>query len=511
MNKIIFSITFLLFQLISFAQAPIIEWQKSMGGTGMDVPKSVKQTSDGGSIVAGYTYSNNLDVSGNHGGYDAWIVKLSNLGIVEWKKTIGGTNDDYIYSIVQTTDGGYFISGYSASNNGDVSGNHGGNDIWVAKLSDIGDIQWQKSFGGTGEEISYKGQQTSDGGYIVCGYTYSTDGNVTGNHGGYDGWIIKMSSLGVLEWQKTYGGTLTDYIESIQQTIDGGYILAGYSSSTNGDISGNHGGTDMWVVKISSSGSIQWQRPLGGSNTDQAKEILQIADGSYIVVGYTGSVNGDVAVNQGSNDAWVVKLSSSGNLLWQKTFGGTLGDGAYEVLQDIDGGIIIGCSSTSVDGDIINYQGGYDVWIFKLNASGIMLWKKNLGGTGSDFPHSMVKTSDGGCLIASVSDSSNGDLTLNLGFNDFWIVKLSADNLSTTNFSKNKFNIYPNPVKTILQIKNNDNLGLDKVIISDLTGKEVLNQNEFVNQINLEQLTKGMYFITFYSGLEKYITKFIKE
>ena len=234
----------------SHAQAPAIEWQKCFGGTDDDEAKSIQQTSDGGYIVAGETWSNDGDVSGNHGNSDYWVVKLNSSGDIEWQKCLGGTDWDYAYSIQQTSDEGFIVAGQTTSNDGDVSGNHGVYDAWVVKLNSLGDIEWQKCLGGTDWDDVNPIQQTSDGGFIVAGFTESNDGDVSGNHGNDDAWVVKLNSLGDIEWQKCLGGTIDDRACSIQQTSDGGFIVTGFTYSNDGDVSGNHGYSDYWVVKL---------------------------------------------------------------------------------------------------------------------------------------------------------------------------------------------------------------------------------------------------------------------
>ena len=222
-----------------------------------DFAHSIQQTKDGGYIVAGSAESNNGDVTGHHGQSwyaDYWIVKLDSYGNLQWQKSLGGSSYDYSGSIQQTNDGGYIVAGNSQSSDGDVTVNHGGNnygDYWIVKLDSYGNLQWQKSLGGTNDEALSSIQQTNDGGYIVAGYSDSNNGDVSGNHStNYDYWIIKLDSIGNLQWQKCLGGTDNDKANSIQQTNDGGYIIAGSSNSNNGDVTGNHGNNDYWIVKL---------------------------------------------------------------------------------------------------------------------------------------------------------------------------------------------------------------------------------------------------------------------
>jgi hypothetical protein len=290
-----------------------IEWQKSFGGRGGDEAHSIQQTTDGGFIVAGWSRSTDGDVSGNHGDYDYWVLKLASSGTIQWQKSLGGsgTAGPWRVLIQQTTDGGYIVVGYTTSTDGDVSGNHGGGDCWVVKLSASGEIQWQKALGGSGQDVGASIQQTTDGGYIVAGASSSNDGDVSGNHGSGDCWVVKLSTSGTIQWQKSLGGSGQDIGHSIQQTTDGGYIVAGYSTSTDGDVSGNHGGGDGWVVKLTPSGEIRWQKSLGGSGLLGGHSIQQTTDGGYIVVGYSRwDYYAEVSGNHGGTDYCVAKLSS---------------------------------------------------------------------------------------------------------------------------------------------------------------------------------------------------------
>ncbi len=394
-----------------YAQAPSIEWQKTYGGTKTDVATAIKQTMDGGYIVAGYSNSTNKNVTGNHGGFDYWVVKLNSSNTIQWKISLGGAKTDYASSIQQTMDGGYIVAGYSNSKNGNVTGSHGGNDYWIVKLNNSGAIQWQKTYGGTGSDEATAIKQTTDGGYIVAGVSNSTNGDVTGNHGGIDKrdcWIIKLNNLGVIQWQKTLGGTYYDGATDIQQTTDGGYIVAGNTNSSDGDVTGFHGSTDGWVVKLSASGAIQWQKSLGGTLGDYANSIEQTTDGGYIIGGSANSTDGNVIRNNSLPlgwiiDYWIVKLDNSGAIQWQKTLGGSGYDAATSIQQTADGGYIVGGMSNSLNGDVIGHHGQFfhDYWIVKLNNSGAIQWQKCLGGSaGDDAAYSIQQTVDGGYVVA---------------------------------------------------------------------------------------------------------------
>jgi len=329
--------------------------------------RSIQQTSDGGYIVAGQTQSDDGDVSGYHGEGDAWVVKLNSTGSIEWQKCLGGTSGEGAYCIQQTEEGGYILAGPTTSNDGDVIGNNGSKDFWVVKINNIGSIEWQKCLGGTMDEYPNSIQQTSDGGYIVAGQTQSDDGDVSGNHGDWDMWIVKLNNTGDITWQKCLGGTEHERANNIQQTTDGGYIIAGHALSNDGDVSGNHGETDYWIVKIDDLGDNEWQKCLGGTSYESAESIQQTSDGGYIIVGSTDSDDGDVSGNNGFSDYWVVKINNLGDIEWQKCLGGTGQERARAIQQTTDEGHIIAGYTDSNDGDVNGNNGASDFWVVKLN------------------------------------------------------------------------------------------------------------------------------------------------
>jgi hypothetical protein len=515
MKKTLFILGVILFQLNCFSQ-PAIQWQKTLGGSSDDYGFNIQQTADEGYIVAGVTYSTDSDVTANQGGADYWIVKMSATGTIQWQKTLGGSAEDYAFSIQQTADGGYIVAGLTNSTDGDITVNHGDYDCWIVKLNATGTIQWQKTFGGSLEDVALSIQQTTDGGYIVAGYTKSTDGDVTVNHGGFDYWIIKLNATGTIQWQKTLGGTGQDHATCIQQTADGGYIVAGSSNSYDGDVAENLGSYDFWVVKLDATGTIQWKKSLGGTYSDEAQSIQQTADGGYIVAGNTDSADGDVSGYHGSYDYWVVKLNATGTIQWQKAFGGSSDDVATCVQQTTDGGYIVAGWTYSTDGDVIRnnwdyYYVGYDYWIVKLSATGTIQWQTALGGSGDDDAFSIQETADGGYIVAGMSNSTDANFFENNGSYDYWIVKLETDPLSTSSFQQEHIVIYPNPAKSTLNLQFPDDVVIDKIIIIDLTGKIIIEQTKNTAQVNTEGLASGMYLIQAISGEKKWQSEFMIE
>ncbi|HMI08118.1 MAG TPA: T9SS type A sorting domain-containing protein [Flavobacterium sp.] len=501
-----------------YAQAPEIQWQKCFGGTDSDYAACVKQTAEGGYITAGYTRSVDGDITANHGQDDILVVKLNASGTAEWKKTFGGSSTEQPSGIQQTTDGGYIISGMTYSVNGDITSNHGNRDFWVLKLSADGTLEWQKTYGGNNNENSNTIAKTADGGYIIAGSSASSNGDVTNGHGSDDAWIVKLNSAGTIQWQKTYGGTGTDSATSVTQTADGSYIFCGTTNSTNGDVSGLHGTLDYWVVKLNTAGTITWQKTFGGSNADEAKSVIQTSDGGYIVAGSTGSSDGNVTgFHTGTaSDEWLVKISATGTIEWQKTYGGTLEDVAYAVRQLPDNGYVVLGYTQSQDWDVdFNHAmtvPTLDIWMVRLDASGVIQWQKSLGNYGYDDSKDFDLTNDGGFIVAGNSSLNGGDVSGYHGGNtDLWIVKLAADPLATQSFSDKGVSVYPNPVESTLNIQV-PNTTTANIAIYDSRGVMVKSYLSDEKSIDVSDLASGTYILK-YTDPENgtLVQKFVKK
>lgn len=485
MKRIFFIATLLLSIVHGNAQTPTIQWQKSFGGTGNENANSIVQTTDGGYILAGYTSSSNGDVTLNKGGDDYWIVKLNASGTLEWQKTYGGSSDDQAYSVVQTTDGGYIVAGYSYSVDGDITNWQGDKDYWILKLDAMGDIQWQKKYGGDDKETAYSIKQTLDGGYIVAGNSYSYDGvirpingDITDFHGGVDGWIVKLSSMGTIEWQKCMGGTSVDGFYSIEQTADGGYIATG-----------EYYVYGYWLVKLDSSGNMQWQKVY--SDTDTAFSVNQTSDGGYIMAG-------DVVTRIGNatgHNFGIMKVNSIGTIEWNKSYGG---DGFFDIAKSIkqtsDGGYIVtGVANSYYSGNIGYSHGGQDVWLLKISSLGVLQWQTCLGGNLDDGASVIQKTADNGYVIAGFSKSSNGNATANHGGSDVWVIKMSAAPLGVEESPKMANSVYfsPNPAKDKIVFSKEVN----SVAVISLNGTLIQTTKVNGTELNISNLKSGAYIL----------------
>lgn len=422
-----------------------------LGGSGAENWARISPTNDGGYIICATSNSNNSGtLSGliNHGGSDIWILKLDESANLKWQKLYGGAGAEWCYSIQQTYDGGYIAAGYSASSNtGDLTGytSHGGDDGWILKLNQFGDITWQKLLGGSLSDQFRSIQQTDDGGYIVAGQSSSSNsGTLAGimNHGTVpptnDYWILKLDSLGETSWQKLLGGSQSDVAKDIRQTPDGGYIVIGESASSNsGDLSDllNNGSSDWWVVKLDSTGGIQWKKLMGGQDADVANGIRATKDGGYILIGHigTGNANGTLTglTRHGSSDIWIVKLNPSGDLEWQKLYGGAQIENGNWIEETSDGGFIMsGASNSSNTGTLTGQTnfGSYDYMVMKLDVAGHTQWAKLYGGSLGDQSTGICQTSHGEYVVVGYSTSSNsGTLTGVFGHgsnSDMWVLKI---------------------------------------------------------------------------------------
>ncbi len=422
--------------VLSTAQVPYIQWKKCFGSTAADYGKTIIQTSDGGFVLGAMSISTTGQVTGNHGGADFWIVRMNDTGAILWAKCYGGSSSDNLMNIQQTADGGFIAVGNTSSNDSQVSGNHGMSDVWVLKISDTGLLQWQKCLGGSGMDKCNYVQQTADGGYILTGGSNSSNGDVTVNHGGFDVWLVKLSATGGLQWQKSYGGSNDDNGAAVVQTADGGYLVSANAGSNDGDVTYTHGGNnDYWVIKVNDTGRIQWQKTYGGSSDDNVTDetgpgaLQRTTDGGYVLAGWSNSTNGDVTGNHGSYDYWVVKISDTGRLEWQKSLGGTGDDEATAIVQSADGGYAVGGLTISNDGDVSGNHGNYDYWVVKISDTGHLQWQICMGGANyvpDDCINSLIAATGGGYIVAGFTNSTNFDVTDNHGDYDAWVVKLNC-------------------------------------------------------------------------------------
>ncbi|MBN1273824.1 MAG: hypothetical protein JXB26_16270 [Candidatus Aminicenantes bacterium] len=383
MKKFIVSTAVFCFFFLTFFSPIHAQWARTYGGSEDDYAYSIQETNDGGFIVTGEV------LSFGEGLTEIWVIKLNAAGEITWQKSFGAGADDLVRLIRQTSDGGYITAGFTYSFAEELD------DIWIIKLDAAGQSEWQKIYGGTNYDSAESINQTSDGGYIVAG------GTVSYGAGEDDIWILKLDAAGNITWQKTYGSSDSDFAISALETTDKGFIvLASTQSYGAGDV-------DSWILKLSANGDIEWQKTYGGDDEDRLRSIKQTNDGGYITAGFTYSMGA------GYDDAWILKLDNTGDIIWQRVFGGVDYDAAQSVHQTSDGGYIAA-------GGTVSYGAGEDdIWILKLDAAGNITWQKTYGGRYSDEAMDISQTSTGGYIIAGFTNSFGA------GEDDFLILNLS--------------------------------------------------------------------------------------
>jgi len=434
---------------------PSILFDRSYGGSRGDYLNGITPLADGGILVGGYSNSGTNgtktalnrtpSLSGSEFDDDYWVLRIDENGNQQSDQTYGGGYGDVLTSIVTTTDGGFLLGGHSRS---PASGNKtapsrdffqgSASDYWLVKIGPSGSIQWDQSYGGDFYDNLTDVAPTSDGGYLLVGYSNSSHqyGNKTAvNRGSYDFWVVSIDTGGAIRWQQTYGGSGNDLASVVLRTTDGGYLIGGSSGSgTNGNKTAmNRGGTDYWIVKMDANGNTQWDQSYGGIQDDSLGSILAVSDGGYILVGKSNSgADGNKSTpSLGAVDGWVVKIDAGGSKQWDRSFGGTTNDSFASALITSDGGLLLG--GTSASGNDSNKtsanRGGSDFWIVKTDASGNRQWEQTYGGASDDTLTSLTQTTDGKLLLGGWSQSapSGNKTSTNWGFVDYWVLKIAGN------------------------------------------------------------------------------------
>ena len=368
--------------------ASVTTFSKTYGGPDDEQANSVIQTSDGGYALAGWTDSYGNDY------YNFWLVKIDGQGNQLWTQTYGASGDNEASSLVQTSDGGYVLAGFTNSTGAGVY------SFWLVKTDSKGNMLWSKTYGGTGDSEAYDMIKTNDGGFLLAGYT------TTPGIGGRQILLVKTDSNGNMIWNQTYGGAGNNMANSIIQTNDGGYAIAGST-----DYSGA-GGNDYFLVKVAADGSMKWSQTYGGIGDDYAYSIVQSSDGGYALAGYSYSFS------NGYNNFWLVKTDSNGNTLWSQTYDGASDSEASSMIQTTDDGY-------AVTGTILSNSGEAD-WLVKTDTSGSVQWNQTYAGSGDSDATSLIQTSDGGYAMAGYTDASGA------GGYDFYLIKTTSTGTFST-------------------------------------------------------------------------------
>jgi hypothetical protein len=543
----------LLFICPLLMQSQDILWEKSYGGIHADYLFDAQSTADYGFILAGSSLSNKTGnkADNNNGDLDYWIWKMDENGELVWQKSFGGSGFDLLQSIKNTRDGGFILAGTSNSPNDFQKKDacKGGTDFWVIKLDAKGEEQWQRTIGGSGQDELLCAFHTKDGGYMLGGSSSSspeisdeTKTNTQSSNfkpdlytksessrGNMDYWIVKLDKAGVVEWQKTYGGEYADILRSMEQTQDGGYILGGYSNSPqSGDkTEHNNGIGDYWIIKIDNVGKIQWQKTYGGNGDNQLYVIHQTQDGGYIAGGNSNSTSpltslGGMVGN--GTDYWVLKLDEKGDVEWSKTYDFGKTDILTSLVENPDQTYLIGGYSQNENeynsGGIAgkaaglvnkNKEAGYNA--LKIDDKGEEIWKKNVGSNGDDVLQKLFETRDGGYLMAGTSNSGTSkEKRSTIGGNDFWVVKLK-DKSKPEKVKSKGIEAIPNPVVTFTNIIIGYEYEKGTATVVDMAGR-ILLQFAITDRtvpIDLSRYPEGIYVINIKTNVQSDGVKVIRK
>lgn len=412
-----------------------IDWVKSFGGSGLDTAQSIISSSDGGYAVFGFTNSVDGDISDKAMPVvDYWLLKLDVEGNLQWSKTYGGSGEDKGQQVIQTSDGGYALTGYAQSADGDGSNNEGFHDNWIIRLDTQGEILWERSFGFSGHDHSYDIMQTEDGGLFFTGFLDITAAREDGyvqkgsssltRHGVGEFWGTKLDANGEVEWRRYFGGTNNDRAYGVVRSNDGGFVMAGFSESNDFDIKNNQGSYDFWVVKIDADGEFVWEQAYGGTGIDRSYSITNTVDDGYVIAGQTLSADADVGKNNGESDIWLIKLNDKGELIWENSFGGSGFELATGLDLMSDGDLMVVGNSKSSDGDTIENAGENDIWIIRTDANGQLEWQKSIGGSDLDFGFDILENQDGSVMVVGETLSQDFPEAQNKGQTDAVVIKL---------------------------------------------------------------------------------------
>jgi hypothetical protein len=508
------------------AQAPDIQWQRCLGGSSGEFCYRIQAAADGGYVLGGFTMSTDGDVTGNHGARDFWMAKVDAAGSLQWQQCYGGTDGETAYGLTAMPDGGWALIGTTASTDGDAGDcpSGPGTHAWVVRTDALGTIAWQACLGGSG--IYGAGFSdavaTADGGLMLAGSTGYTDGIGVGNHGGDDFLLVKLDASGMVEWSHCYGGSGSEGAHAIRATADGGYVVVGVTSGpSDGDVdTGTQG--QIWVIKTAADGTLAWNRRMGGlggpGQGDVLGDIVQTPDGGYLVVGSTGSNGGDVSGNHGDYDVWLVKLDEGGSIVQQRCFGGTDTDYALRMTDAGLGRHVIVGLTASDDGDVSGNHGEGDLWVFMVDADLNLLWQRCLGGSMADYGYGIARTADNGTVLTGYTRSNDGDVSGNHGSLDAWVVKLGPDPDTGVREGAGGqgLTIYPSPVTDMLNVRLPEgSVPNGRLDVLDITGRVVMHRSLGPGarslQIPVEGWAEGVYYLRLDLGGSMRTARFVKQ
>jgi len=529
LSNIMLSTLLVLIPSVICAQS--ILWDKSYGGVegpSQDLPHNIHKLDDGGFIVTGMIQSTGGDASFIHGDKDFWILRLDRGGDLLWEKTFGGSSEeggasnfDGMTSSLITSDKTIIMTGYTKSDDGDVSKNEDRLDTkaWVINVDLEGNLLWEKTytFGEDSNSISSSIIETSNGDFVIAGRVW----HLENTNGGFDYWVLKIDNTGNLLWSTNYGGSKSDRAESVQELGNGDLFVVGTTESIDGDVSTNYGGddgtSDIWIIRLNSNGDLIWEQNYGGSKredsdppTEEKASAVIDANGNLTVAATTMSTDFDVAsgVDELNSDIWVFQIDGEGNINWEHVFGGDLDQKARDIVKtNSNNFFVVGSTVGLASRDIEEFIGAYDAWIFKINNEGSLLWEHAFGGTNSEFGQTIEQNGVGNYVGLTYTKSADGDISNNPDGKHYWIFNFEvSDDLDTTQPS-------PPANLSVLQVDNSIELTWDANNDTGLAGYNVyraeqsFNTTENATQLNSRLINETRFTDT---ELEDGITYFYR-
>ncbi|QRY55553.1 T9SS type A sorting domain-containing protein [Sphingobacterium siyangense] len=519
--------------LCTLVQAQDILWEKSYGGKHSDYLFDAQPTPDYGFILAGSSLSKNTGnkTHDGSGDLDYFIWKMDEKGELDWQKSFGGSGADLLQSIKLTSDGGFILAGTSDSQKGlhKKDSCRGHEDFWIVKLNARGAEQWQRTIGSSGQELLQSIAPTSDGGYIIGGSSSSEKsdklkngaedpfGKKDNGFGNLDYLVVKLDSEGKIEWQKTYGGQYADQLRSIIQTRDGGYLLGGSSNSpeSGNKSEKNYGQSDYWIIKLDQKGKLEWQKVYGGEGDEQLQAVLQSKDGNYLLAGSSSSAtSGNKNVSNGKGtDFWMLKIDTSGEIIWQKTYDIGKADLLTSLEENADGSLLLGghAQSEASASKKKDKEGINDYIAIKTDHKGEEQWTQSVGGNGEDILRKAVETRDGGYLLAGTSMSAvSRDRYTGKGRNDFWVVKLKDSKKKKE--KKNPIEAYPNPTLHYSNVIVGYEFDKGTATVYDISGRRLqhFDIHDRTVPVDLGGMPEGIYIVEIRTNVQEDSVKIVK-
>lgn len=501
-------------------------WEKSFGGKHAEHFTDMIPTADYGFIIGGSSFSSASGdkTNASKGDLDFWIWKMDEHGSMEWQKSFGGNGTDILKTVLATRDGGYLLAGTTNSSKGadKKEESFGGTDIWIIKLNATGVEEWQITLGGDQNEELAKVIESKNGDLLVCS---SSNSGVSGskestNKGGSDYWLVSLDRKGTINWQKSIGGNGADIMRTATITPDNGYLIGGYSNSEATDeIIGSHKGNgDFLIYKLDSLGNEQWQERYGGDQEDQIYSIVSLNQGGYLLAGnsYSSSSHNKRTSNKKGSDIWLIQIDELGTIQWQESYNIDEDDILMSVIQNNDGSFIIGGYSAAnhpSHSKKTNKNEIDDFVIIKIDQQGDEKWRKSIGSNGTDVLKQIIELRDGSYLLGGTTE---GEISKNRnswkGQKDIWIVKLQDKEKEKD--PRFKIEAFPNPTTEFTNVVITYDYNTGNATLYDLQGRIINSQKingERTLPFNLSGLPQGMYLIDIETNISKDAVKILKN